>query len=221
MSFLRDLKRLVAVLIAGASGLIVLLDFAGSGPIVAMIARALVGWAALITAIALLIGILSVSWSHVQRMRRRSADWGYSIVLLAGMLLVIVIGVFFPLPGTSGVVLPRSLAEQPIRQLFSTVYEPIASSLLALLAFFSLSAALRALGRRSADAVVIVVVAAVVLVAQLPLVYTLPGVAVTVQWVNDYVALAGARGLLIGAAIGAIVASVRVLLGFDLPYLDR
>ncbi|NTW97191.1 MAG: hypothetical protein HGB28_01410 [Oscillochloris sp.] len=221
MSFLRDPKRLVAVLIAGVSGLIVLLDFAGSGVIVAVIARALVGWAALITAIALLIGIMSVAWSHIERVRQRSTDWGYSLVLLAGMLLVIVVGILFPLPGRGGVVLPSSLAEQPIHLIFNMLYAPIASSLLALLAFFSLSAALRALGRRSVDAIVIITIAVIVLVAQLPPVYSLPGVAAVLQWMNDYVALAGARGLLIGAAIGALVASVRVLLGFDLPYLDR
>ncbi|NTU81552.1 MAG: hypothetical protein HGA45_19580, partial [Chloroflexales bacterium] len=92
---------------------------------------------------------------------------------------------------------------------------------LALLAFFSLSAALRALRRGSAEAMVIIVVAALVLLAQLPPVAALPGVGVAAQWLNDYVALAGARGLLVGAAIGAFVAGVRVLLGFDTPYLDR
>lgn len=222
MSFLRDPKRLLAVLIAGVSGLIVLLDFAGGGPVVAMIAHTLVGWAALITAVALLIGVMSVAGSHLERVRQRNSNWVYSLVLLAGMLLVIVVGIFFPLPGSSAsIMLPSSLAEQPIHLLFSAVYEPLASSLLALLAFFSLSAALRALGRRSADAIVIVVVAVAVLISQLPPIYALPGVAMVVQWMNDYVALAGARGLLIGAAIGALVASVRVLLGFDLPYLDR
>lgn len=221
MSFLRDPKRLLTVLIAGVSGLIVLLDFAGSGAVVAILARTLVGWAALITAIALLIGVLSVGWSHLQRVRQRSTDWVYSLVLLVGMLAVILLGILFPLPGRAGIIFPRSLAEQPIHQFFTIVYEPIASSLLALLAFFSLSAALRALGRRSADALIIVFVAVLVLVVQLPPIYTLPGVATGLQWVYDYVALAGARGLLIGAAIGALVASVRVLLGFDLPYLDR
>jgi hypothetical protein len=137
------------------------------------------------------------------------------------MALVIAVGIFFPLPGATGIVLPGSLAEQPIHALFNAVYVPLASSLLALLAFFSLSAALRALGRRSAEATVIVVVAAVVLVTQLPTVSALPGVGATIQWVNDYIALAGARGLLLGTAIGTLVASVRVLLGFDLPYLDR
>jgi hypothetical protein len=222
MSFLRDPKRLFAVLIAGVSGLIVLLDFAGSGGVVAAAAQLLVNWAAVITAIALLLGIFGVAGSHLQTVRRRSADWPYSIVLLTGMALVIVVGIFFPLPDQNGtLVLPRSLAEQPIRALFAAVYQPLASSLLALLAFFSLSAALRALGRRSAEATVIVVVAALVLIAQLAPVAALPGVGLAVQWLNDYVTLAGARGLLIGASLGALVASVRVLLGFDMPYLDR
>ena len=54
-----------------------------------------------------------------------------------------------------------------------------------------------------------------------PPVAALPFVTAGVAWVNEYVALAGARGLLIGAAIGAFVAGVRVLLGFDTPYIDR
>jgi hypothetical protein len=101
------------------------------------------------------------------------------------------------------------------------VYEPLAASLLALLAFFGLSAVLRALRGGSAEAIVIAIVALLVLATQLPPVAQLPYVGTSVQWLRDYVALAGARGLLIGSAIGAIVASVRVLLGLDLPFIDR
>lgn len=221
MSLLRDPKRFLAVLIAGVCGLIVLIDYAGGGEAFALAAGTLVGWAAVVTAVALLLGVFSVAASHLGRVRRRSADWLYSLVLILGMLAVIVAGIFFPLPGQAGVVLPGSLAEVPIRAFFRAIYEPLAASLLALLAFFSLSAALRALSRGSAEAIVIVVVAALVLIAQLPPVAALPGVGLAAQWLNDYVALAGARGLLIGAAIGAFVAGVRVLLGFDTPYLDR
>jgi hypothetical protein len=221
MSLLRDPKRLIAVLIAGVCGLIVLMDFIGGGAAFDLAAAVLVEWAAVITALALLLGILSVAGSHMARVRQRSADWRYSLVLLLGMLLVIVAGIFFPLPGRGGLVLPGTLAEEPIRTIFRAVYEPLAASLLALLAFFSLSAALRALRRGSREATVIVVVAALVLLTQLPPVAALPAVGATVQWLNDFVALAGARGLLLGAAIGAFVAGVRVLLGFDTPYLDR
>lgn len=218
-SLIRDPKRVIAIIIAGVVGLLMLLDFAGSTPIISLVASRLVDWAATLTAIALLIGLVSVAGSHVQRVMRRSADWGYSLVLLAAMLTVIVVGIFVPV--NNQLALPASLAEEPTRRLFRIVYEPLASSLLALLAFFSLSAVLRALGRRSLEARLIVIVAALVLLAQLAPIASLPYVGATVLWVNDYVALAGARGLLIGSAIGALVAGVRVLLGFDTPYLDR
>jgi hypothetical protein len=114
------------------------------------------------------------------------------------------------------------LVEQPIRDVFRAVYEPLAGSFLALLAFFSLSAALRALRRRTADALIILIVAMLVLaLAALPQLGDIAMLGASVRWVSDFVALAGARGLLIGAAIGAVVAGVRVLLGFDQPYLDR
>ncbi|MCX7791579.1 MAG: hypothetical protein N2378_13140 [Chloroflexaceae bacterium] len=221
MSLFRDPKRLLAILIAGVAGLIVLLDFAGAGGPLAALATVLVEWAAVITAVGLLLGVVSVTGAHVQRVRARSADWPYSLILIAGLLVMIVAGIFFPLPGRAGIVLPGSLAEVPIRTVFRALYEPVAGSLLALLAFFSLSAALRALGRGSVEAMVIIGVAVLVLVAQLPPVTALPGVGATLQWFNDYVALAGARGLVMGAAIGAFVAGLRVLLGFDTPYLDR
>lgn len=223
MSFLRDPKRFIATIIAGVAGLIVLIDFASSIPGVDQVARLVIDWAALIAAIALLVGILSVATGHLRRVLARQPDWGYSLVLLIAMLLVIVAGTLIPLSRPDGsYTLPRSLVEQPIRDVFRAFYEPLAGSFLALLAFFSLSAALRALRRRTVDALIILVVAMLVLaLAALPQLGGVPLLGDGVRWVSDYVALAGARGLLIGSAIGAVVAGARVLLGFDQPYLDR
>ncbi len=213
MSFVRDPKRLIATLIAGVVGAIVLVDFASATLTVGRVARLLVGWAATLTALALLVGVISVTLAHLRRVLTRDADWGYSLVLVMGMLGVIVVGV----AGAPGL----NLAEEPIRRVFRAVYEPLASSLLALLAFFSLSAILRVFRERHPPAVVIVMVALLVLIMQLPPVQTLPFVSESLQWFSDYITLAGTRGLLLGSAIGTLVASVRVLLGFDQPYLDR
>ena len=226
MSFLRDPKRLVATFIAGVAGLIVLIDFASAIPNVDQIARIIVDWAALLAAMALLVGLLNVVAGHLVRVLRRQPDWGYSLLLLAAMLLVIVSGTIAGIWDQGGetkiVILPQSLVEQPIRDLFRAFYEPLAGSFLALLAFFSLSAALRALRRRTADALVIVIVALLVLtLTALPQTQALPALGASVGWISDYVALAGARGLLIGAALGAVIAGIRVLLGFDQPFLDR
>ena len=226
MSFLRDPKRFIATLIAGVAGLIVLIDFTSSIAGVDQIARLVIDWSALLAAIALLVGLLNVAGGHLRRVLNRQADWGYSLVLLLAMLLVIINGTIIGFWNQGGetvvVIFPSSLVEQPIRDVFRAFYEPLAGSFLALLAFFSLSAALRALGRRTLDALVILAVAmlALALVA-VPQLGDIALLGQGVGWVSDYVALAGARGLLIGAAIGALVAGVRVLLGFDQPYLDR
>jgi hypothetical protein len=221
MRVARDPKLLLATVLAGAVGLIVLIDAAANpsptSPL-AQVAFLMVGWVATLTALALLFGLLSVAVSHVRRVVSRSSDWVYSLVLLLGMLLVIWLGIvgvpFTPL-------FPNSLVEEPIRWVFTNVYEPLASSLLALLAFFSLSAALRATRRSSVEAWVIVGVALLALITQLGPVSLLPFVGETMQAINDYLVVAGARGLLIGVSLGTLVATMRVLLGFDQPYLDR
>jgi hypothetical protein len=226
MSFLRDPKRLLATIIAGVAGLVVLMDFAGRVPVIDLLARTIIEWAALLAALALVVGLLSVTGGHVVRVARRSPDWGYSLVLLLTMVLVIVSGTLIGLVSTENgvgfVLFPASLVERPVRDLFEAVYQPLASSFLALLTFFSLSAGLRAVRQRTADALVVVGVAALaLLVAALPSDVVLAPLGDGVRWVSEYVALAGARGLLLGAALGAMIAGVRVLLGFDQPYLDR
>jgi hypothetical protein len=221
-SFLRDPKRLIATLVAGVTGLIVLLDFAGPVPVINIFARLLVSWAAFVAAIALMVGLLNVVGSHLVRVWQRRSDWGYSVVLLISMLVVIVSGTVVGIVPGGYVLFPTTLAEQPVRDLFRAFYQPLAASFLALLAFFGLSAALRALSRRNIDSIVIVVVSLIVLLlAAVPQLTALPVLGATVSWLSDFVALASARGLLIGAALGALVAGVRVLLGFDQPYLDR
>ncbi len=222
MSLLRDPKRLLAILVAIIAGLIVLIDLVADWTPIDDAATILVEWAGIIAALALLIGLISLTGSHLSRIRQRGTDWPYSLLLILAMVTVVLVGIFFPLPGRNGIVLPTTLAETPIRTLFRTVYEPLAASLRALLAFFSLSAALRALRRGSGEGLVIVTVAVLVLLTQIPAVGTwIPLLGPTIQWLNDSIALAGARGLLLGTTIGALVAGIRVMLGFDTPYLDR
>ncbi len=226
MSFLRDPKRLFATLLTGITGLLVLIASTGQVLLLDQFAETVVTWATTLAAIALLIGVLSVAAGHVARIIRRNADWGYSLILIVSMLAVIISGTLVGFgndaQGNSALVLfPRSLVEQPVRDVFRAFYQPLAGSFLALLTFFSLSAALRALRRKTADALVVTVVALIVLIASALPVDLLPMLGDGVRWTSDYIALAGARALLVGAAVGAVIAGVRVLLGFDQPFLDR
>ncbi len=218
---LRNPRQLITVLIAGVSGLIVLLDFVGAGPAVRVLATVLVRWAALITAIAVVIGIFSVFRTHLRHIQMRTPEAGYSLVLLSGMIIVIVAGTLYPTRTATGLALPATLAAIPIRTVFRLIYEPLAASLLALLTFFALRAMLRAVRSGRAEAIFVVVVALLALILQLPLLAVIPVIGQAVQWLNDYLVAAGARGLLLGSAIGALVAGIRLLIGFDMPYADR
>ncbi len=218
-SFFTNPWRLIATVVAGTAGLIVLIDSARAGSAITPLAFVVVSWSAILVALALLVGLVSVTSSHIKRVTSRHADWKYSIVLLLSMFAVILVGIFrVPLDG--GLPFQPNLAEEPVRRFFHAVYEPLTSSLLALLAFFSLSTIIRALRKPRVEALVIIGVALAMLILQIPFVSALPLVDAMLGWVNQYVAMAGARGLIIGVAIGTIVASMRVLLGFDQPYLD-
>jgi hypothetical protein len=106
--------------------------------------------------------------------------------------------------------------------IFQWVYQPLGAALFSLLAFFITTALFRAARIRNAESIVLLLVALVVVVGLAPFSATPPidVVADTTQWILDYPALAGIRAIILGVAFGAVATSLRVLLGFDRPYLD-
>jgi hypothetical protein len=124
------------------------------------------------------------------------------------------------LPQSIGII-SRPDAQEISALVLRYVFQPLATSTLGLLAFFALRASWRALATRPSEALVILVVAVVFLVAAGPWAGAIPGLTEFLDWVRMYPVAGVARGLLIGASLGAIVTTVRVLLGFDVPYLDR
>lgn len=218
LRLLRDPKRLIPILLGSVAGVFVLADllFPNSAGIERS-SREVLRWVAVVAAFAVLVGVTNVVAQHLARLRSHDGRWPYSVVLLLGVLIPPAIALYgYFIEGNTNVA-SLSLFQDVVRW----VYTPLSISLLALLTFFAVNAAIRALGSGNREAVVVVLVAAVLLLAQLPLLANVPFLGDVVMWVQNYVALAGLRGLAFGAAIGAIVASVRILLGLDRPYLDR
>lgn len=200
--------RWLPALIGLVAGVIVLISYVQAN----IVSDSLLDITALLVTIGLLFGILNVLNLHRKRIMARAANWAYSIILIVALLATFTLGILGNVLG--GV---ETLAADVLRY----VYQPLASSVLALLTFFALRAAWRALQLRPREASLILGVAVVVLIASGPWAAVVPGLQPTLQWIRDYPALGVARGLLLGVGIGALVASARVLLGLDQPYLDR
>ncbi|MBI5956053.1 MAG: hypothetical protein HY871_03535 [Chloroflexi bacterium] len=202
----------LAVAITVTSGLLILAGFFLRHPLLAICQGALANWATIVAAFALLLGLANLLSFHATNVRGRRPGWGYSLLTLTAALAVLMVG-FAPELGWPG--------DWHLEWVFGYVYEPLSMTFLALLAFFVVSAAYRALRMHTWESAALVLSAAVVIVGQLPLGYQLwPGLMEAKDWLLAVPVTAGMRGILLGAALGATALGLRVLLGLDRPYLE-
>jgi len=166
------------------------------------------------------IGVINLTRVHWLNIKRKRATWKYSIILLFflyTMLIVSVIASPFALdPGAA--VIPASVIQfsTPIWQfLYYKIMVNINSSIFSLLAFFIASAAYRAFRARSLESTILLVAGLLVILGQAPIADLIwPGFSIIRDWIMAFPNTAGQRGILIGAALGIIVFSVRRLIRY-------
>ena len=200
--------------IAIASGLLVLLGyflpqiFGGLG-------GHMLQWAIFLAAFAMLVGILNLVSAHIKKISTRQRGAAYSAVLLLALVLTLILVSLDLATGSNGPAGFWSL------WLFNSIQIPIEISLLALLAIVLALTAARLLGRRpNTFTVIFLLTVVIVLLGAAPLylvgevlpLNTLRG------WATNLLAVGGARGLLLGVALGTIATGLRVLMGADRPY---
>lgn len=167
-----------------------------------------IGWASMLAAVALVLGVVNLIGVHWRRAADQRPGWFYSIVLIAGLVV------------TFGITAWTGPAGAASGWIFRYVQLPSEAALSALLAVTLAVAGVRLLRRRrSLPTVIFLTVAVLVLIGSAPL----PGAAGTLSswgraWLAQVPAVAGARGLLIGVALAASTTAVRVLLAADRPY---
>lgn len=188
-------------------GLVLLADFVIVNPSLAAVAGALLEYVVLLAAAAAIAGGLALALRHVGDLRHARGDRPGSLLLLAGMAVMLVAGFF---PGSGGASGPL------VRWLVGALLAPLVAALFALLFFFLLAAARRGLRLRSRETTVMLLAAAVALILLLPL----GGVvgrwlAAVADWTLDVPIGAVFRGLLIGVAIATAIAAARILLAVD------
>jgi hypothetical protein len=158
------------------------------------------------TGLALLIGVLNLLNVHIRRVLGRQREALYSLVLLISFLLVIALWL---------------LGEDDAnRVLVQDAQRSVEAALAALLVFALVYGAYRLMRQRVTWAAVLFTAALlIVLVGALPIegLGILAGVR---DWMLQVPASAGARGLLIGIALGVIVTAVRVIIGQDRAYRE-
>ena len=194
--------------IAVVSGVLVLLGYFFSG-VLESIQSVLLGWAIILAAFALLLGIFNLALVHWKKLNAKGPNSIYSLVLLVSLgITIIVAGLSGP---TGGAAL----------WIFNTFQVPVEVSLLAILAVVLVYSVARLISRKPRwYTVLFLVTVLVVLLGTVPLFFfgELPLLTSVRGWIAQVPAVAGARGLLLGVALGTVATGLRILLGVDRPY---
>ena len=202
--------------IAIVFGVLVLLGyFLPKYKIISDLGGQLLQWAIFLAAFAMLVGILNLVSAHIKKISTRQRGAAYSAVLLLALVLTLALVSLDLATGDNGPAGFWSL------WLFNSIQIPIEISLLALLAIVLALTAARLLGRRPNTFTVIFLLTVVIVLlgaAPLYLVGEVAPLSTLRNLATNLLAVGGARGLLLGVALGTIATGLRVLMGADRPY---
>jgi hypothetical protein len=202
--------RIITAVLAIASGLIVLLGYFFPGQLSGL-RSLLIDWAVIIAGMAVLVGVANLVFVQMEKVRSRKKNGIYGALLVISLIITFGLGLIYR---------PDHVYMQAI---VDAIIIPVEASLLAILAVTLVYASIRLLRRRTDMMSVIFLASAVLfLLAIMPTPFSLNVYMQIFQnFILDFAGMfsrGGARGLLIGVALGTLLTGLRVLFGVDRPY---
>lgn len=203
------MKKIILIIISSLSGLFVLLGLFFPGAVLGTIKNNLVDWAFIIGSIALVIAIinlLTIHWNRVFNDKKRDYASPFFIV---GFVIVLLIGLIF---GPSN---------QFFIDLSKTTIITVESSLLAVLAITLSLASFRFFRQKHNLLAIIFGISTIVFLLLFSGILSLGGSSPFLKFIINglnNLPIAGGTGILIGIALGAIVTSIRILIGLEKPF---
>ncbi|MCL4304418.1 hypothetical protein KJZ99_00710 [bacterium] len=206
------MKREIPILITLVFGVFMIIQFFIPHPTVNDIANRLQNWAIIVIAFSYVLGSANILRINGELVYRRVPGWPYKLVLVIAFFIMLI-------PGMTLGIAEGSWTND---RLFTFSYVPLASTMYASLAFYIASAAFRAFRVRTWQASVLAITALIVMLGRIPIShyiwYDLPAL---VDWIMGVPNAVAQRGIMIGAALGAIATGLKVILGIERSYLGR
>lgn len=198
--------RVITAVIAIAAGLLILGGY--YFPPLAFVQMLLLSWAIILVGVATLVGFFNLILVHTDKIRRNEKGSIYSALLVISLVATFMAGF---------VLRPDHII---MKAVLNGIIIPSEAALMGLLTISLLYAAIRLLRRRmDAMSIVFLITAAFLILGSATLPFgDIPLISTVARWVTQVLALGGARGILIGVALGALTTGLRVLFGADRPY---
>ena len=201
------MTRIFAPAIAISAGLLVLLGYFLPGNTFVGLRITIVQWAVILAGAAVFVGISNLLSVHIKKIQSKGKGRVYSLLLIASLLITLILGLIL---GTNS---------PTMNGIFNAVILPVESSLLAIMAVTLIYAGIRLLRHRNdLMAIIFLFTALIVMLGTAPF-FKIPFIEDSLRpWIISVLATSGARGILLGVALGTLLTGLRVLIGADRPY---
>jgi len=213
------IKRTIPIFITFVVGMIMVGEFFIPHSAYRELTGELLDWGIILSAGAFILGLVNLIQVHLPTVLSRGTDWGYKVVLLGSLAVTLAVG-FANGKGRLGPGMEQSFS---YKWIFDFLYIPLSATMFALLAFYIASAGFRAFRARNTEATLLLLAAALVMFAAVPIGEGMPGIGpylvVLKDWILDVPNNAARRAIFIGAALGAISTGLRVILGLERSHL--
>ena len=212
------MRREVPLTIIFVSGAFMAFQYFVPHHVSATIYQYALNWTIIIGIFTLTVGIGSLISLHYDRISKRKERWQYSIITLAALAFMTILGLLSP------------NALQDPRSLFMTMYfyvlSPVQATMFALLAFFIASAAYRAFRAKTLLATLLMISAVIVMLGRVPIGDMLTGwlpegmrFSDIARFILDYPNTAAKRAIYIGVGLGVGVTALKIILGIERTWL--
>lgn len=221
---MKFIKKQIPLTIVLVTGVLTLISYYVPNKVSVDYIETMNKWENIVVAFAFLLGLISLFFSHYNKITRKADGWGYSLFVFVGFLAMVLPAYF-----SHGKQMVDG-ALTPLGWSFKFIYNALSGTMFAVLAFYIVSTAYRSFRIKSLQAFVLFVAAFILILGKVPLGqiiwdgvlgWTGAGVNDVIEWIMQAPAVAGKRGIMIGISIGAIVTSLKIIFGIEKQYMGK
>ncbi len=203
------MRLFLPLVVTFVCGIVMILHFFIPHRPISTIGDGLTDWYMIVASAAIFLGAANLVQVHVHRINTKARNWQYSPVVLIGFLAMMAAGLVWGVE--------ESL---PFDYMFQTMVVPMGATMFSLLAFFVASAAFRAFRASNWRATLLLASAFIVMLGRVPIGGMIwKQIPVISEWMMQVPNMAGQRAVMIGAALGVVATSLRMIFGIERSYL--
>jgi hypothetical protein len=198
------LKKQIPLLVSILVGIIVVGEYFLNLPLLTGISKEIQSWAVLVSAFLIVVGMVNSDQVNARAFRDKRIGVLDILVIMGGLVAMFIVTYF------------NEQFSAAYKFLFDNVYSTLGNAASGILMYSTASATFRGLRAKSSESIAFLLAAVIGMLGLAPI-----GAAISdklpalYEWFLEIPNVAGQRGITVSASIGAMAASLRVLLGIE------